>query len=145
MTTKNEHIEEWAKIVEAQEAEEKGQLQLLCEMSKVAEFNGYNLIVWTNDEGQEPHFHVTKGRNPTAPDFDCCIKFGSAEYFPHSGHCDKMPRKHLKDLVALLKSNDEDAVGNQTFWQSLIGDWNRNNNRRKIPLTTEMPDYIHIV
>lgn len=142
MTTKNEHIRKWAEIVERQETEEKG--QLLCEMSRVATFDGYNLIVWPDDKGQIPHFHVSRG-NPVHPDFDCCIKYLTAEYFPHSGHVDRLSRNELKDLVKLLQSKDKAAGEEYTVWKTLINHWNTNNDRRMVPWNTEMPDYIHIV
>ena len=124
--------------------EVSGKRPPLLEMSKLATFSGHNLIVWTDDEVQEPHFHVTQGRDFSAPNMDCCIKIGAAEYLPHHGHCDQLSQNHLAELVKLLKSKDEDSTGEQTFWQSLLGDWNRNNPRRKVPLTTQMPDYLHM-
>ncbi len=117
----------------------------VCEMAKVADFRGYKLWVWTNDEGQIPHFHIIKGK-PTAPTFDACVQFKVAEYYPHGGkHTDKLPRNHLKDFVALLKSQDPYALGTQSIWQTLIIEWNRNDNKVQVPVTTPMPDFMHIV
>ena len=117
----------------------------VCEMAKVADFRGYKLWVWTNDEGQIPHFHIIKGK-PTAPTFDACVQFKVAEYYPHGGkHTDKLPRNHLKDFVSLLKSQDPYALGTQSIWQTLIIEWNRNDNKVQVPATTPMPDFMHIV
>lgn len=117
----------------------------VCEMAKVADFRGYKLWVWTNDEGQIPHFYIIKGK-PTAPTFDACVQFKVAEYYPHGGrHTDKLPHNHLKDFVELLKSQDPFALGSQSIWQTLIIEWNRNDNKVQVPVTTPMPDFMHIV
>ncbi len=117
---------------------------LLCEMAKVADFNGYRLVIWTNDEGEIPHFHIMTGKNPNNPEFDSCIKFNVSEYYPHGGkHTDKLPHNQLKNLIGLL--NSQDPYTSDTVWKILLAEWNRNDNRVKIPMDTPMPDYRHIV
>ena len=134
--------DELVEIVDDEQAIQEG---LLLEMAQVADFNGYKLIIWTNDEGKIPHFHVVKGKKPSVPDFDCCIKFQCAEYYPYGGkHTDRLPRNQLKKFIELLNSKDK-YDETHTVWESLIIEWNRNNNRTRIPSNITMPDYMHIV
>lgn len=122
--------------------EKDGKAESLCEMAKVADFNGYKLVVWTNDEGATPHFHVMAGKDLRHPEFDACVKFRVAEYYPHDGtHTDRLPDGQAKAMVDLLKSRDPFAIGEQTVWQTLLVEWNRNDNREKISVDTPMPDY----
>ena len=54
-------IKEIAEEMQNQYNKEHG---LICEMAKVADLDGYKLVIWPNDEGMIPHFHIIKGRNP---------------------------------------------------------------------------------
>lgn len=141
----NEDVLVGDKDIHCEKVDKDENSYLVCEMAKVADFDGYKLWIWTNDEGKIPHFHVIKG-NPLAPSFDSCIKFKVSEYFPHGGrHKDKLPRNHLKDLVELLKSQDPYAIGQQTIWQALIIEWNRNDNKEQVSPFAPIPDFMHIV
>jgi hypothetical protein len=114
------------------------------EMAKVAAFGGYRLLVWADDERASPHFHVVRGRNLLFPDFEACLEIRSAAYCPHGGkYADRLPEGDLEGLVALLASPDKCAGGKQTIWRSLLCIWNSNNDTRRIPVTTPMPDYRH--
>jgi len=115
------------------------------EMDIVADSDGYTILVWANDAGEVPHFHVIRGEDRLKPDFEACIKIQSAEYYLHGGqHTDRLSEDVLERLVRLLESKDMDSGGKMTVWQWLVGAWNRNNKTRRIPVTTAMPDYRHM-
>lgn len=146
--TENDMISEaWIKkIAEEMQDQYNKERVLICEMAKVADLDGYKLVIWPNDEGMIPHFHIIKGRNPNNPEFDACIKFLEPSYYPHGGHhTDRLSSQEIKKLVNLLNSKDIYALTEQTIWQTLMIEWNRNDNRQKIDLKTEMPDYRHII
>lgn len=145
----NKSINSRTEIVETQTLERGDHFHghhLPWEMAKVATFGDYTILVWASDTGEIPHFHVIRGRDLLRPEFEACLKIQSAEYYPHGrSHDGRLSEKLLEELVALLQSKDQDLWGNQTLWQALIGDWNRNNEERKVPLTTTMPDYRQLV
>lgn len=101
----------------------------------------YDIIVWTNDSGNIPHFHIIDS-NTQGNIFNSCIRIDKAEYFNHEGKTDKLNSQLRKDLVNFLLSTDEDlGISN---WILLVSEWNRNNSNIKININTQMPDYIKL-
>jgi hypothetical protein len=144
----NEASEERKRIVEGQTRETGDHFHghsMPWEMAKVARFGDCTILVWANDRMEEPHFHVVRGEDLLEPKFDTALKIRTAEYCPHEGKSSgHLEDEELEGLVELLNAKDECAGGEHTVWQSLIGVWNSNNEKRAIPLTTPMPDYRHI-
>lgn len=112
--------------------------ELLLEMAQIGVLdNKYVIVVWTNDPGNIPHFHimdkVTRGSN-----FHTCIKIESAEYFHHTGKEAKLNAKQKKELMKFL--NDTDKWG-ENNWIVLLKEWDRNNSHTSININTPMPNY----
>ena len=58
--------------------------KMLLEMAQIGTFNKYTIIVWTNDSGNIPHFHIVDS-STRGEEFHTCIKIEKPEYFHHSG------------------------------------------------------------
>lgn len=110
---------------------------MLLEMAQIGTFGKYTIIVWTNDPGNVPHFHVvdsaTRGNS-----FNTCIKIESAEYFHHEGKEDTLNTKERKELLKFL--NSKDKWGEQN-WVVLLKEWERNNSKTSIDINLPIPDY----
>lgn len=110
---------------------------MLLEMAQIGTFGKYTIIVWTNDPGNIPHFHVidsaTRGNS-----FNTCIKIESAEYFHHEGKEDTLNTKERKELLKFL--NSKDKWGEQN-WVVLLKEWERNNSKTSIDINLPIPDY----
>lgn len=97
------------------------------------------VYVWTNDPGSVPHMHV-RAIGGKKYEWECCIRYDSAEYFDHGKYHDRLPSRIGKELDKMLRSTDPDSFGN-TYWQTALTEWNRNNSDVKLPLDLEQPDY----
>lgn len=110
---------------------------MLLEMAQIGTFGKYTIIVWTNDPGNIPHFHVvdsaTRGNS-----FNTCIKIESPEYFHHEGKEDTLNTKERKELLKFL--NSKDKWGEQN-WVVLLKEWERNNSKTSIDINLPIPDY----
>lgn len=103
--------------------------------------NIYEVYVNTNDDGDEPNFHI---RLKNAWDkFHSCIKILSCEYFEHKGKENTLNSSLRKALVTFLQDKDEEEL-NKTHWQVLVTEWNRNNPTQKIDRNIEMPNYLDL-
>lgn len=111
----------------------------LLEMAACGNTHGLYLVIWTNDGGWIPHFHVFNNPNPKKSTFDACLKLETPEYFAHGGHTDILNKKQVKHIVELLKSEKRPGL---TWWEYLIDTWNSNNSQAEIPYDMEMPDYL---
>jgi hypothetical protein len=113
---------------------------MLLEMAQIGTFNKYTIIVWTNDSGNIPHFHIvdssTRGKK-----FHTCIKIEKAEYFHHSGKEDVLNQKERKELMKFLNSNDK---WGEQIWVVLLKEWERNNSNISIDINQTIPDYTNI-
>lgn len=123
-----------------QEAKQLNKKQGLIEMAKIGEIKNYTIIVWTNDSGNIPHFHIVDS-NTLGNQFHTCIQIERPEYFHHTGKEDVLNSKERKELVRFFQSSDPDKMFN-TNWDVLLYEWNKNNNRKKISKDVEMPDYL---
>lgn len=110
----------------------------LYEMAACGNIEGLYLIVWTNDAGWIPHFHVFNNPNPKKTTFDACLKIETPEYFKHGPHTDILNSKQVKQIISLLQSEKEPGL---TWWKYLISTWNANNSKAEIPTDLPMPDY----
>ena len=65
---------------------------ILNEMARIGYIDDLELIIWTDDPGNIPHFHIrdkeTKGNN-----FHCCIRLDEPSYFKHQGKMDVLNAK----------------------------------------------------
>lgn len=110
----------------------------LYEMASCGNTDGLYLVVWTNDAGWIPHFHIFNNSNPKKTTFDACLKIETPEYFKHGQHTDILNSKQVKQIMKLLKSEKEPGL---TWWKYLISTWNANNSKAEIPTDLPMPDY----
>lgn len=94
-----------------------------------------------NDNGNIPHFHVWKLLKGRKHKWEVCIKFESAEYFNHNNYDKKLPSKIPELLNNMLQTIDPSDRFQRTFWEIAIDEWNRNNDRRPLPLDLKQPDY----
>lgn len=115
----------------------------LCEMANCGETgNGLYIIIFMNDGGWIPHFHVFNNQNPQKRTFDACLKIETPEYFKHGNHTDILNKKQMKSLVEFLHGKDEDGDDN---WRYIIKTWNKNNSKYSIPLDIPIPDYMSLI
>ena len=115
--------------------------QLVEEMARLGYIDGkrFEIIVFTDDAGNKPHFHIrdaaTRGQN-----FHTCVEIRNARYFHHFGKEDVLNGKMKKILTDFFNAQNEDFEG-MTNWQVLLRMWNSNNSTMKVVPNQEMPDY----
>ena len=123
------------------ENEEK---QVIEEMARLGYIDGkkFEIIVFTDDPGNKPHFHVrdaaTKGST-----FHSCVEIRNARYFKHFGKTDILNGKMKKKLVDFFNASSEDFE-DMNNWKVLLRMWNSNNSSMKVPPNQEMPDYMKL-
>lgn len=118
-------------------------IEELWEMAKCGETDdGLYIIIFSNDGGWIPHFHVFNNQNPNKATFDACLKIETPEYFKHGSHTDILNNKQMKSIVDFLQGNDEDGDSN---WKYIIKTWNKNNSKQNIPINTPIPDYMSLI
>ena len=114
--------------------------KILTEMSQVGTFNKYTILVWTNDLGNIPHFHIvdtsTLGRS-----FHSCVKIELPEYFHHEGKTDTLNSRQRKALVDFLEKPFDEDTSN---WEYLIMTWNINGSGKRLSKKMPIPDYTNI-
>ena len=99
--------------------------------------NKFVIVVWTNDPGNIPHFHIMD-KATRGSEFHTCVKIESPEYFEHTGKEDKLNSKQRKALIDFFNSTDKWGENN---WIVLLKEWERNNSNYEIGLDVKMPDY----
>ena len=52
---------------------------ILQEMARIGYVDNLELIIWTDDPGNIPHFHI-RDRSTKGEKFNCCIRIDKAEY-----------------------------------------------------------------
>lgn len=110
----------------------------LFEMAACGYTEGMYLVIFTNDGGWVPHFHVFNNQNPKKTTVNACLKLETPEYFKHGNHTDILNAKQVKQLVKFLKS---EMRPDMTWWQHLVDTWNSNNSKQELPYNLPMPDY----
>lgn len=110
------------------------------EMAQIGTFSKYTIIVWTNDPGNIPHFHIVDS-STRGEKFHTCLKIESPEYFHHSGKEDILNNKERKELLKFL--NSKDKWGEQN-WIVLLKEWDRNNSNSYIDINQVIPDYLKL-
>lgn len=113
---------------------------VINEMSQVGTFSKYTIIVWTNDPGNIPHFHIVDS-STRGEKFHTCLKIETPEYFHHSGKEDVLNNKERKELLKFL--NSKDKWGEQN-WIVLLKEWERNNSNSSIDINQVIPDYLKL-
>ena len=108
--------------------------------SELVQRTDYEIVVWTNDPGQIPHFHI-RDANARGKHFDSCIRLDCADYFVHGAHRRKLNSAERKALVAFLASVSPKNKQGSTNWRRVVDEWNRNNSTRTIPVDQTMPNY----
>lgn len=114
----------------------------LWEMSMCGKTNGLYLVIFSNDPGNIPHFHIFDNQNPKKSTIDVCLKLETPEYFKHGHHVDILNSKQMRTIIKLLKSKMNPRT---TYWQFLVEIWNANNSKYEIPYDMEMPDYMSLI
>lgn len=118
--------------------------EYLLEMARIGflpNFGDIEIYVHTDDSANVPHFHIRK-RGNKGVEWECCVKYEECTYFSHSNYAGKLPdEKHAKDLDSFFKMKDQTSFGNQTYWQTAIIEWNRNNSSIVLPLDLKQPNY----
>lgn len=112
----------------------------LMEMAKIGSYNDFDVIVRTNDPGNIPHFHIIDS-NTQGERFHTCVMLKKAHYFSHTGKEDRLNSKQREELIKFLQQVDKNSRHKDTYWETLIDEWNRNNSKIKVSTTQEMPDY----
>lgn len=114
----------------------------LTEMARIGFTDDmYEIYVNTDDPGNIPHFHYRKANQ--WDQFHTCIKISSAEYFHHTGKEGVLNAKQRKELQKFLEKPSDDFANMNNF-QIVIAMWNSNNSDRKIPVDTQMPNYLEL-
>lgn len=114
---------------------------ILTEMAKVGTFDDVDVLVWSNDPGKIPHFHIIDS-NSRGNEFHCCIEIKNPKYFFHDGKEDTLNSRDIKDLIKFLNSSSNSKrFSSFTNWQVLVTLWNMNNSDIEIDEDIEMPDY----
>ena len=119
--------------------------QKLEEMAVIGPLKrGYEVVVFTDDGGNIPHFHV-RDIGTHGKEFESCAEILTNRYFLHKPNHVEMPRDVRKMLYEFLCQPSENNVF-KTNYASMIFEWNRNNSKMKIPFSqdAEVPDYLHI-
>lgn len=115
----------------------------LWEIAKCGETeDGLYIIIFTNDGGWIPHFHIYNNQNPKKATFDACLKIETPEYFKHVNHTDILNRKQMKSIYDFLQGVDDDGDSN---WKYIIKTWNKNNSKQTIPIDLLIPDYMSLI
>lgn len=114
----------------------------LKEMARVGKFEDFEILVWTNDSGNIPHFHVVDS-NTKGDLFHTCVKITCAEYFHHTGKEDTFNSGDKKDLVTFLsKMSSSPRFSKFTNWEVLLTLWNMNNSKIEVDENQPMPNYL---
>lgn len=114
----------------------------LLEMAACGNIDGLYLVIWTNDPGWIPNFHIFDNPNPKKATFDACLKLETPEYFKHGQHTDILNSKQMRKLIKLLNM---EIRPDRTYWDVLIENWNLNNSNQTIPYDTPIPDYMSLI
>lgn len=114
----------------------------LTEMARLGYFDLYEILVYTDDPGKLPHFHI-RDRSTKGQKFSTCIRIDEAKYFHHTGKEGVLNKKERKDFVNFLSSNYKNRE-NETNWNHLIDLWNDNNSDIEVDENLKIPDYINI-
>lgn len=100
------------------------------------------VYVWTNDPGRTPHFHVRKYGKNNRSEWEVCILYESCDYFMHGKYKGKLSSRQIaKELDRMLRQIDPNSRNSETYWQTAISEWNRNNSKVVLDLNLEQPDY----
>lgn len=115
----------------------------LLEMARVGiTSDNYEIVVFTDDGGKIPHFHmrdaVTKGHK-----FHTCIRFDSVRYFHRGNKQDTLNSKERKDLVKFLSGKCHNKRY-KTNWEYALSMWNDNNSDTYIDENSTMPNYLEL-
>lgn len=113
--------------------------QVIEEMARLGYIDGFEIIVFTDDSGNKPHFHIrdaaTRGQ-----DFHTCIEIKHPRYFHHTGKEDILNSKMKRKLIEFFETASEDFE-KMNNWQVMLRMWNSNNSKMKVMPNQEMPDY----
>ena len=113
----------------------------LMEMARVGQYKNYEVIIWTNDNGKVPHFHL-RDSNTHGEEFHTCICINEAKYFLHTGKEDKLNAKGRRELSDFLNSkSNAKRFESFTNWQIVLTLWNMNNSDVLVDEDLVMPDY----
>lgn len=94
------------------------------------------IIIYTNDDEQIPHFHVSDNVYPNETSFDISLKITSPEYLRHVNHqYQELDKNILLKIFENLKN----------IWTHIIMTWNDNNSNQTIPYDTPIPDYMSLI
>jgi hypothetical protein len=118
--------------------------QLITEMARVGYLKDYEIIVWTNDGGNIPHFHIID-RETRGEKFHTCIQYKVPEYFHHTGKEDILNNREIKELINFFNKQCDSKKFNVTNWELAVFLWNKNNSTQNLDEeNTPMPDYLHL-
>ena len=113
---------------------------ILQEMARIGYVDNLELIIWTDDSGNIPHFHL-RDRSTKGEKFHSCIRIDKPEYFIHTGKENKLNSKQKKNLMAFLQQNTTLGTATITNWDKVIMYWNDNNSDVIIDSDIPIPDY----
>lgn len=118
----------------------ENKLMPLEEMARIGFIDNLEVLIWTDDPGNIPHFHIrdilTKGKK-----FHCRVQIDRPEYFKHTGKEDSLNSKQKKNLVNFLNSTSKLGGIEIKNWDKVVMYWNDNNSNLILPDDLEMSDY----
>lgn len=128
----------------------KDYLRSLLEMATIGEFSptksdGTEYKIYVCHEPQRnPTFHLEHGNKGDSDYFLAIVQIENFMVLKfEKGQAVKLSRKVFNAMISLFKSNDEDQINEQTYWQTLIVEWNKANKERKLPKDFPMPKVEH--
>lgn len=117
---------------------------ILNDMAKVGNYDDFEIIVFSNEGGNIPHFHI-RDVNTNGSNFHTCVRLDKPEYFHHTGKEDILNSKQKKELVRFLESNSKvKRFSTFTNWEVLLTLWNMNNSTVELDEDMSMPNYLDL-
>ena len=114
------------------------QSKMLLEMAKVGPLNDeLVMLIWTNDGGNIPHFHIVD-KATMGNEFHTCVKIMSAEYLHYTGKEDVLNSKQKKTLMKFFTMSDK---WGDNYWDIVLQEWNRNSSKIEVDRNFPTPDY----
>lgn len=121
---------------------------MINEMARVGLLGEYDIVVYTDDPGFVPHFHIID-KATRGFEFDCCVKLETNEYFNHGGHEDILSRHDRNNLYDFMLQPHRN-VHYRNNYEYAVNLWNDNNSSSYVQINEDnngniiVPDYRHI-
>lgn len=98
----------------------------LDEMSRIGFMGNMDVLIYTDDMGYIPHFHIvdkaTRGK-----EFDTCVRLENNQYFLHGNHNDTLNSRQRKMLDDFMNAPSRN-VHYRNNYECAVNLWNDNNS-----------------